>query len=184
MNSATKKIIRQVSMTNSGDTNSSAILRDLSVVARVGGQYPKPGDMKFEETRSNFGKVWREQAQFKFELSSSAQPIVVKGNSAESEMVMFAPRARDCDKAPQEQRALCERGDYVSDVSFLNSLEPGKLIDLTFTGHIVGSKRKVRSECIISITDDMFRFMSVYDWYSARCAPPSTKLSNRHLGAA
>jgi hypothetical protein len=155
----------EVSLTNGGEIGQNGILRDVSLTITAGKQ-------TFQEYWFAFAVVSRRTTQLVVEPKESAHPLLVNGGGSVSQLITSSPRERDCDVS---SIAACnETGDYISDITFLQQLSPGRQITLKFTGTTFDSKKKLlESSCRVSITDDFITKLAENDWYAARCKPVS-----------
>lgn len=161
----------QTSFANAGDVNASAVIRDVSVLLRVSPKLGGPDTLRMEEHWFSFARLLRNQSRLEVEPVASAHPEVIAGNSAGSEMVTFSPQVRDCGQFVDAAVDRCDlRGDYVSDVEFLNSLAEGSKLIAEFTAHTIGKRQKVHSSCVVAVTSEMLATLAENEWFGAHCA--------------
>lgn len=156
----------QLSFTNGGEVGHNAIIRDVSANITVGSR-------KIEQYWLSFATVARRDTELDVQIKEAAHPFVINGGGAVSHMVTFSPRVKDC-TTQIRGTADCQQGvDFVSDTEFLNILSQQKAFEVTFSGSIFDSRRKLDTKCMVSITEDLIQTMAKNNWYAARCIAPA-----------
>jgi len=162
--STSARVAGQVALTNNADVGRSGIVKSVAVAMKV-------GTKTIQQPWLSFAKMYREGTVLHLEPKEFAHPLVIPGGSAESEMIAFASRVRDCVVRPAGQAAEpCEPyADYMSDDQFMSEIMTAEAIELTFTATLFDSSKKLESTCLVPITSRVKAVMAVNEWISVTC---------------
>lgn len=163
------RIAGQISFTNGGDIGRNAIIRSVTVFIKIDKEV-------FRQEWFSFATLTRIDTQLQIVPKEPAHPVVVSGGSADSRMIAFAPRKRDCVAEISKPAAVpCDAdADYISDDLFLGKVLQVEFLELTFVATQFDSRKSLESTCIVPITTTFRTVLPANDWIASSCVSKSS----------